>query len=105
MSGLAGLGGIGGVDKLDVSVTLAALRVAVGDDANAGDLAELFELTSEPLLVNVPAEVADEKVASGLTLGALDLALLGGVLGGSLGLALLVLNGRGLLLLIIFAVV
>ena len=54
------------LDELDVAVTLASARVAVGDDADALDLAKFLEFTREPFLVDVPAEVADEEIASGV---------------------------------------
>jgi hypothetical protein len=87
--GLEGSGGIGGVGELNVTETLGAARLTVGDDTSAGDLTELFELAVQPLVVNVPAQVTNEQV---LGSGILDLSL--GLLGGGLllliiGLALL----------------
>jgi hypothetical protein len=91
VTGLESLGAVLGVGELDVAEALAAAGVAVGDDAHALELAELLELTGEPLLVDVPAEVADKQVGGGLLLLAVDnhLDLLLGRLGGLLGLALL----------------
>lgn len=85
--GLERSGGMLGVGKLDVSKALATAAVTVGDDANSRDFSKLFKLASEPLLVNVPAQVADEQVASG-ALG-LSLCLLWCLLWLSFGLALL----------------
>jgi hypothetical protein len=96
--------GIGSVGVLDVSEPLAAARLAVGDDADTLDLTKLLELAGQPLLVDVPAKVANEKICgcAGLLI---NLALFRGVLGGSLSLPLLALGDRGFLFLIFLIVV
>jgi hypothetical protein len=87
--GLHGLSGIGSVGELDVAEATGAARLTVGDNAAAGELTELGELTLEPLLVDVPGEVADEEVSGG-TLGSISsLGLLGNSLGFVISLALL----------------
>jgi hypothetical protein len=87
--GLHGLSGIGSVGELDVAEATGAARLTVGDNAAAGELTELGELTLEPLLVDVPGEVADEEVGGG-TLGSISsLGLLGNSLGFVISLALL----------------
>mgnify|MGYP001596329099 FL=1 len=101
--GLEGSGGIGGVGELNVTETLGATRLAVGDDASASDLTELLKLAVQPLVINVPAQVTNEQV---LGSGILDLSL--GLLGGGLllfviGLALL--GWGGLLGALLFRVV
>jgi hypothetical protein len=93
--GLHGLSGIGNVGELDVAEATGAARLTVGDNAAAGELTELGELTLEPLLVDVPGEVANEEVG-GSTLGSISSL---GLLGNSLGLVIsLALLGDGLLL-------
>jgi hypothetical protein len=92
------------VRELDVSETLATAGVAIGDDPHASELTKLLEFAGEPLLIDVPADVANEEVAGGGRLvNGISLALLGGVLWLGLGLALLVLNGLWLLFLITVA--
>lgn len=90
------LDGVSIVDELNITEALGAARVTVGDDADARDLAELLEFAGEPLLINVPGQVANEKVTSlasgsGSTLrdNRLELGLLGSGLLISLSLALL----------------
>jgi hypothetical protein len=83
--GLEGSGGIGRVGELNVTETLGAARLAVGDDASASDLSELLKLAVQPLVINVPAQVTNEQV---LGSGILDLSL--GLLGG--GLLLLIIS-------------
>jgi hypothetical protein len=87
--GLHGLGGIGSVGELNVTEATGAAGLTVGDNAAAGELTELGELTLEPLLVDVPGEVANEEVGGG-TLGSISsLRLLGSSLGLIISLALL----------------
>jgi hypothetical protein len=95
---------IGSAGVLDVSEPLAAARLAVGDDAYTLDLTELLELASQPLLVDVPAKVANEKVC-GCTGLLISLALFRGVLGGSLSLTLLALGDGGLLFLVFLVII
>lgn len=85
---LESLSGVCWVDKLDVSEALAPVAVTVGDDANASELSIALELTSEPLLVNVPAKIADKEVGNALALR-FGLGLLLGRLCVLLSLALL----------------
>lgn len=68
-----------------------AASLAISDDTAANDLAKAFELTSKPILVDVPAQVANEKVLDTLAVGRSlsSLALLHHRLGDLLGLALL----------------
>ena len=95
---LLSLGGsLGGVE-LDVTETIGAARLAVADNTAADDVTELLELAVEPVLINVPAQAANEEVLDTLSLGGgslLGLGLLDGRLGSLLSLALL---GRSLVL-------
>jgi hypothetical protein len=94
------LGGIGSVGKLDVTETLGAARLTVRDDAGASDLTELLELAVQPLVIDVPGQVADEEVLWAILGSGLSLGLLGGGLLLVIGLALLawlLLLGRLLL--------
>lgn len=100
--GLEGFGSIISVAELDVSETLASARVAVGDDADTCELSELLKLTSEPLLVDVPAEVTNEQV--GNSIWVLCLGLLRGLLWLTVGLALLALDLGSWLLLLFFII-
>ena len=59
---LKSLGGISRVGELDVTETLGAASGLVTDDTGSGDLTELLELTVEPLVINVPAQVTNEQV-------------------------------------------
>lgn len=122
--GLEGSGRIRSVDKLDVAKAgwsqsgesnnteeerschspLGTAGGPIADDPGAAELAKLLELTSQPLLVDVPAEIANEEVLDTVTLtaGLLGLRLLGAGSGGVVGLALL---GHGLLFGLILAAV
>jgi hypothetical protein len=84
-----GLSSVGSVGELDVSETLGAAALTVGDDTASGDVTEALELAAEPVLIDVPAQAADEEVLDTLGGGLLGLGLLDGGLGGGLGLALL----------------
>jgi hypothetical protein len=90
-----GGGSLSSSGELDVSETLGATGLAVGDDTAAGDVTEPLELAAEPVLIDVPAQAANEQVLDALGDGSLDLCLLDDGLGSLLGLALL---GRSLLL-------
>ena len=94
---LLGLSSICGGLELDVTEALGAARLAVADDTAASDGTELLELTVEPVLIDVPAQAANEEVLDAISGGGsvLGLGLLDGRLGGLLSLALL---GRSLLL-------
>lgn len=97
---LLGLLSIGGAGELNITEALGAAALAVGDDADAGDLAELLELALEPLLVDGPGQIANEEVLDTLLSGLLGLVLLHGGGGFVLGLALLggsLLGAAGLL--------
>lgn len=83
------LSGIGGVGELNVTETLGAAGVAVRDDTGAGDLTELLELAVQPLVINVPAQVTNEKVLGASVLNSVGLDLLGGGLLLIISLALL----------------
>lgn len=96
---LKGFGGVCCIDKLDVAEALAAATVAVGDDANARQLAKLLEFAGEPLLIHVPAEVADKQVAGSVLILSLSLDFLRCGLCVALRLALLALLGLWLLFL------
>jgi hypothetical protein len=77
--------------ELDVSETLGAARVSVGQDIGTCDLTELLELSHKPLIVDVPAEVTDKQVLGSSVFDfCLGLGLLCGLNGLILGLALLV---------------
>lgn len=90
------LRGISNLSELNVSEALGATSLAVGDDTASDDFAEALELAAEPILVNVPAHVANKEVLNTLSSSrGLSLGLLDGGLSGGLGLALL---RRGLLL-------
>lgn len=105
---LLGLGGIGSVGKLNVTesttiistwpaekellenLPLGTTSLTVGDDTAADNLAKALKLTTEPVLVNVPAHVANEQVLDALFSDGLDsLGLLDRGLGDFLSLALL----------------
>lgn len=60
--GLESGSGVGRVGKLDVSEALGAARLAVRDDTSASDLTKLLKLAVQPLVINVPAKVANEQV-------------------------------------------
>lgn len=95
---LLGGGSSGSIIELNVTETLGAAGLAVADDTAADDVTEALELAAEPVLVNVPAQAANEEVLDTLSGGGgglLSLRLLDGRLSRLLGLALL---GRSLLL-------
>jgi hypothetical protein len=112
--GLEGLGGIGSVGVLDVTEAMKEMRISdliqnhaqcerricenlptratrftVSDDTAASELTELGELALEPILINVPGQVANEQVRGSTLGGILGLGLLGSSDGLLLGLALL----------------
>jgi hypothetical protein len=87
--GIHGLDSIGSAVELDVTETAGAASLTVGDDAASGELTELGELTLEPLLVDIPGEVANEEVGRGTLGNFLSLGLLGSGLGLGISLALL----------------
>lgn len=89
------LGGIGSVGELNVTETTGATRVTVSHNAGASELTELAELALEPLLIDVPGQVADEKVGGGALRDILSLGLLSSGSGLLIGLALL--RGLGVL--------
>jgi len=89
------LGGIGSVGELNVTETTGAARVTVSHNAGASELTELAELALEPLLIDVPGQVADEKVGGGALRDILSLGLLSSGSGLLIGLALL--GGLGVL--------
>lgn len=95
--GLVGLGSVGSVGELDVTETAGATRVTVGNNT-ARALAELAELALEPVLIDVPRQVADEEVGRG-TLGSIGLGLLSRGNGLIISLALLGILGGILALL------
>lgn len=84
------------------NVPLGAARLAVSDDAAALNRSVRSEGRRKPLLIDVPAEVANEEVLDALFTRRLGLALLHDGLGLSLSLALL---GRSFLLVTIAGVV
>ncbi len=86
--GLESSGGRLRLGELNVSETTGSARLLVSDDTGAGDLSELLELTVEPLIINVPAQVADEQVL-GSSIGSISLGLLGSSWCLILGFALL----------------
>lgn len=45
---------------MGANLPLGTTGLAVGDNAAANNLSEPLELTSKPLLINVPAQVSDE---------------------------------------------
>jgi hypothetical protein len=94
---LLGGGSSGSIVELDVAEALGAASLAVTDDTAADDVAEALKLAAEPVLIDVPAQAANEEVLDALGGGGslLGLGLLDGGLGSLLSLALL---GRGLLL-------
>jgi hypothetical protein len=101
--GLESSGGIDGVAEIDVTETLGASSGLVGDDTSTSDLSELLELTVEPLVINVPAQVTNEQVCGSIGRGSsLGLDLLCGSFGLILSLALL---GRNFSLVIIAGIV
>jgi len=53
------------VGELDVSETLGALGVAVGDDTDIKDLTALGELGAEPVVIDVPGETTDKDGSRG----------------------------------------
>ena len=93
---LDGLGGILDVDELDVSESSRLLGGSVEHDSGGRDLTELVKLGLEPVVVDVPRELADEDVGRSLLVTVtssgngtgLGLALLGGGLLLILGLSL-----------------
>lgn len=86
--GLEGLDGISNLSELSVTETTGAAGFTVSHNT-ARNLAELGELALEPLLIDVPGQVADEQVG-GSTLGNLSgLGLLSGSLNLVISLALL----------------
>jgi hypothetical protein len=100
--GLESCGSIGRVDELDVSETLGATSGLVADDTSTRDLSELLELTVQPLVINVPAQVTNEQVLGSSILTILSLGLLCGssrllvcfaLLGWRFGLALVRVAG------------
>ena len=72
------------------NIPLGAASLTVSDDPAANDLTEALELAAKPVLVDVPAQVADEQVLDALLLATLlSLGLLDDGLGNLLSLALL----------------
>jgi hypothetical protein len=80
--------------RRDIPLSTASLTIS--DDTAAGDFTEGGELALQPILIDVPAKVADEQVLDALAGRLLSLGLLLSRL--SLGLSLALLGG-GLLLL------
>jgi len=76
--GLESCGGIGRVGKLNVSETLGTTSGLVADDTSARDLSEFLELTVQPLVVNVPAQVTHKQILGTSILTTLSLRLLCG---------------------------
>lgn len=70
---------------------LGAAGLTISDDTAANDLTEALELAAKPVLVDVPAHVADKEVldALGGSRSLLSLGLLDGGLSSLLSLALL----------------
>ena len=95
---LLSLGSVGGISKLDVTKALGAPRLAVSNDTAANDVAEALELAAEPVLINVPAQAANEQVLDTVSggSGGVGLGFLDGRLSSGFSLALL---GWSLLLL------
>ena len=91
MLGVEGINGSVGIGKLDVSETLGATSVGVGNDTD-GDGAALLELAAEPVLVNVPGKTTNEKNVGGSGEVTLVLDLLGATSRGSLGISLALLG-------------
>lgn len=87
--GLESSGAVGGVVEIDISEALGATSCLVRDDTSARDLSELLELTVQPLIINVPAQVTDKQVGGSGLSDSLDLRLLCGGSGVFLSLALL----------------
>lgn len=98
--GLQGSGGVSRVLELDVSETLGASTLSVGDDTGASDGTKLLEFLEQPLVVNVPAQVTNEQVLGSSVLSSSwgsSLGLLCGWLAVLFGLALLGWCGLSLL--------
>lgn len=79
----------GRAGELNVSESLGASTLTIGDDVCTGDLSELLELTVQPLVIDVPAQVTNEQVLASIVIDGLGLGLLGGCDGLVFGLALL----------------
>jgi len=86
---LDGLGGAFKVREGDETETSRSLRVGVGHDLGRGDLTARLKLGSQPVVVDVPGQLADEDGRSRLVLAVvLDLGLLGRGLGVIVSLSL-----------------
>lgn len=82
--------GVLGRVKVNVAEATGAAIIAASHDASARDTLAVLELLVQEVVIDVPAQVADEQrgaLSGGLLF--IGLALLGGSLGGVLGLALL----------------
>lgn len=90
--GVKGRLGSVGAGEVDEAEATAAATLAVGDNAGTNETVELGELPLEPLIVDVPAELANP---DGRPLGGLvSLGLLRGSVRLGLGLVELALPGR-----------
>lgn len=65
---------IGGLGKFNISEALGAAGVSVSHDASTNKLTELLKLAVQPLVINVPAQIANEQVLDATILT--DLGLL-----------------------------
>lgn len=80
---------VGGLVELNVAKALGSTRVTVGNDTGSRNLTKLLELTVQPLVVDVPAQVTNEQVLGSRLVDSFNLGLLCGGNGLIVGLALL----------------
>jgi hypothetical protein len=59
---IQGSGGIGRVGKLDISIALRTARISVSYDTGTDKLTKFLKLAVQPLVVDVPAQVANKEV-------------------------------------------
>ena len=106
MLGLESCCRIGSVGEFNIAKPFAPATVAVRDNTNAFQLAKFFELACKPLLVNIPAEIADEKIRYdvGLLVVIIDSGLLRCLIDCFISFTLLATNLFGLWLLLFFVI-
>ena len=87
--GLESSGAVGGFVEVNISKALGATALLVCDDTSARNLSKFLELTVEPLIIDVPAQVANKQVCGSVLSNSLNLGFLCGGDGLFFGLTLL----------------
>jgi hypothetical protein len=74
--GLQSSSSIGGLVEVDVAEALGPTSGLIRDNTSTRDLAELLELTVQPLVIDVPAQITDEQIGGSVLGDSLNLGLL-----------------------------